>query len=209
MNGGPGSTSGVFLRGANRGQTLVLIDGLRVGSSSVGATSLEAIPLDQIERIEILRGPASSLYGADAIGGVIQVFTKRAEGTAFVAERWPQATAPTTRATRAPACAGRWGRCSSRCKAGGTRSNGYNAIVNPANFSYNDDTRRLLDRERRRLNARPAVGAGAGGRRRSTSATASTTSSTAAPGFDDRTITTLEAWSVESRNRSASAGRRS
>ncbi len=84
MNGGPGSTSGAFLRGANRGQTLVLIDGLRVGSSSVGATSLEAIPLDQIERIEILRGPASSLYGADAIGGVIQVFTKQAEGSAFV-----------------------------------------------------------------------------------------------------------------------------
>ena len=83
MNGGPGSTSGAFLRGANRGQTLVLIDGLRVGSSSVGATSLEAIPLDQIERVEILRGPASSLYGADAIGGVIQVFTKRAKGDAL------------------------------------------------------------------------------------------------------------------------------
>ena len=81
MNGGPGSTSGAFLRGANRGQTLVLIDGLRVGSSSVGATSLEAIPLDQIERIEILRGPASSLYGADAIGGVIQVFTSARKAT--------------------------------------------------------------------------------------------------------------------------------
>ena len=61
-------------------QTLVLVDGVRVASASAGATSLEAIPLDQIERIEILRGPASSLYGADAIGGVIQVFTRR--GTA-------------------------------------------------------------------------------------------------------------------------------
>jgi vitamin B12 transporter len=80
QNGGPGSLSGIFLRGANRGQTLVLIDGIRIASSSAGATSLEAIPLDQIDRIEILRGPASSLYGADAIGGVVQVFTRR--GTA-------------------------------------------------------------------------------------------------------------------------------
>ncbi|HVR93900.1 MAG TPA: TonB-dependent receptor plug domain-containing protein, partial [Casimicrobiaceae bacterium] len=76
-NGGPGSTSGVFLRGANTAQTLVLVDGLRIGSSTTGAAALEAIPLEQIERIEILRGPSSSLYGADAIGGVIQVFTRK------------------------------------------------------------------------------------------------------------------------------------
>ena len=77
QNGGPGSVSGVFLRGANTQQTLVLVDGVRLASATTGATSLSAIPLDQIERIEILRGPASSLYGADAIGGVIQVFTRR------------------------------------------------------------------------------------------------------------------------------------
>jgi len=76
-NGGPGSASGVFMRGANTAQTLVLVDGLRVSSSTTGTTPLEAIPLEQIERIEILRGPASSLYGADAIGGVIQVFTRK------------------------------------------------------------------------------------------------------------------------------------
>src|SRR2546428_616033 len=80
MNGGPGSTSSVFLRGANRGHTLVLLDGLRIGSSSDGATAFEAIPLEQIDHIEILRGPASSLYGADAIGGVIQIFTRRSDG---------------------------------------------------------------------------------------------------------------------------------
>ncbi|HEY4137455.1 MAG TPA: TonB-dependent receptor plug domain-containing protein, partial [Casimicrobiaceae bacterium] len=76
-NGGPASTSAVFLRGANNAQTLVLIDGVRIASSTSGTAAYEAIPVDQIERIEILRGPASSLYGADAIGGVIQIFTKR------------------------------------------------------------------------------------------------------------------------------------
>ena len=138
MNGGPGSTSGAFLRGANRGQTLVLIDGLRVGSSSVGATSLEAIPLDQIERIEILRGPASSLYGADAIGGVIQVFTKQADGSAFV----PSAAAGYGTYDTRNASAGLRGALGPlrfSVQAGGTRSAGYNAIVNPDNFSYNGD----------------------------------------------------------------------
>ena len=61
QNGGPGATSGVFLRGANAAQTVVLVDGMRVASASSGATALEAIPLDQIDHIEILRGPASSL----------------------------------------------------------------------------------------------------------------------------------------------------
>lgn len=75
-NGGPGSVSSIFIRGANRGHTLLLIDGVRVNSATSGSTALEAIPLEQIERIEILKGPASSLYGADAIGGVIQVFTR-------------------------------------------------------------------------------------------------------------------------------------
>ncbi|MBL0142576.1 MAG: TonB-dependent receptor [Betaproteobacteria bacterium] len=74
--GGPGQPAGLFLRGANAGQTLVLIDGLRVGSATVGTTSIENIPLDLIERIEVVKGPLSSLYGADAIGGVVQIFTR-------------------------------------------------------------------------------------------------------------------------------------
>ncbi len=74
--GGAGQPAGLFLRGANAGQTLVLVDGLRVGSSTVGTTSIENIPLDLIERIEVVKGPLSSLYGPDAIGGVVQVFTR-------------------------------------------------------------------------------------------------------------------------------------
>lgn len=79
-NGGAGKASSVFLRGTNADHVVVLLDGLRINSATLGTTAFENIPLAQIERIEILRGPASSLYGADAIGGVIQIFTKRGEG---------------------------------------------------------------------------------------------------------------------------------
>lgn len=75
--GGLGKLSTLFLRGTESDHTLFLIDGVRIGSPTSGLTSLQDIPLAQIERIEIVRGPRSSLYGADAIGGVIQIFTRR------------------------------------------------------------------------------------------------------------------------------------
>ncbi len=70
------SGTGVFLRGASGAQTIVLIDGVRVGSATSGAASFENMPLSRIERVEILRGAASALYGPDAVGGVIQIFTR-------------------------------------------------------------------------------------------------------------------------------------
>lgn len=79
-NGGPGKVSGLFLRGTNTDHLVVLIDGIRVNSATLGTTAFENIPLAQIDKIEILRGPASSLYGADAIGGVIQIFTRKGQG---------------------------------------------------------------------------------------------------------------------------------
>ncbi|MHB1074997.1 TonB-dependent receptor domain-containing protein [Thiobacillus sp.] len=81
QSGGAGSLASVNIRGGNSGHTLVLVDGLRVGSATVGTTPLENIALDLVERIEILRGPASSLYGADAVAGVIQIFTRQGHGT--------------------------------------------------------------------------------------------------------------------------------
>lgn len=79
-NGGFGATSNVHLRGTHSQAVVVLIDGMRMGSATNGTTALEQIPTEQIERIEIVRGPVSSLYGSDAVGGVIQIFTRKAEG---------------------------------------------------------------------------------------------------------------------------------
>ncbi|HXZ50227.1 MAG TPA: TonB-dependent receptor [Usitatibacter sp.] len=74
--GGPGQPEDIFIRGAGAAQTLVLVDGVRVGSSTTGTTSIENIPLEMIERIEVVKGPLSSLYGSEAAGGVIQIFTR-------------------------------------------------------------------------------------------------------------------------------------
>jgi vitamin B12 transporter len=199
MNGGPGSTSSVFLRGANRGHTLVLIDGLRIGSSTDGATAFEAIPLEQIDHIEILRGPASSLYGADAIGGVIQIFTRKSEGALSANANAGYGSYRSMLALGG--LSGGTGPWRFALQAGMRKSAGFNAIGNPANFSsnpdrdgYRDDSasgslgfRFAPDQEltaqflRSRANAQFDAG----------------------PGYDDRTITTLSSYSIASRNRLA------
>jgi Outer membrane cobalamin receptor protein len=81
-NGGYGTASSVFLRGANSNQVLILIDGVPIRDmSSIGSpVALEHLLPDQIERIEVVRGNVSAIYGSGAIGGVIQIFTKRGEG---------------------------------------------------------------------------------------------------------------------------------
>lgn len=131
---GPAATPSIFMRGANSNQTLILIDGQRISSSFSGLTALQHISVDQIDRVEVLRGPAASLYGADAVGGVIQIFTRRERSLSARVE------------------AGEWrSRLLSASAGVGDASNGltvtalhhgsagYNAIVNPADFSYNPD----------------------------------------------------------------------
>ncbi len=77
QSGGYGQLSSVFMRGTNSTHVLVLIDGVKVGSVTAGITQFEFIPIEQIERVEIIRGSQSSLYGSEAIGGVIQIFTRK------------------------------------------------------------------------------------------------------------------------------------
>lgn len=131
---GPGATPSIFLRGANSNQTLLLVDGQRVGSAFSGLAALQHLGVDQIERLEVLRGPAASLYGADAVGGVIQVLTRR------------------DRALTIRMAGGEWHSQQLSVNAGlgdagnglsvtaaQNASRGFNAIVNPADFSYNPD----------------------------------------------------------------------
>jgi vitamin B12 transporter len=79
-SGGPGQPASVFLRGTDADHVLVLIDGVKVGSATLGTFPFEQIPLAQIDRIEVVRGPRSSLYGSEAVGGVIQIFTRKGGG---------------------------------------------------------------------------------------------------------------------------------
>ncbi len=85
-NGGPGTATNLYVRGAESRFTAVFVDGVRIDSQSTGGATWENIPLAQIDRIEVLRGPAGAVYGSDALSGVIQIFTKRGEGafTPFV-----------------------------------------------------------------------------------------------------------------------------
>ena len=76
-NGGLGKTASLFVRGTEARHVLLLVDGVRFGSSTTATPTLDNLPLSSIERIEILKGPASALYGSDAVGGVVQVFTRR------------------------------------------------------------------------------------------------------------------------------------
>ena len=77
-NGGRGKAGSVFIRGAESRHTLLLVDGVRYGSATLGIPTWNNIPLASIERIEVLKGPASSLYGADAAGGVCLLYTSDA-----------------------------------------------------------------------------------------------------------------------------------
>ena len=77
QSGGHAQNASVFVRGTSASQVLVLVDGIRVGSATLGQKAVADIPVTQIERIEIVKGPRAAIWGSDAIGGVIQIFTRR------------------------------------------------------------------------------------------------------------------------------------
>lgn len=129
-----GANASVFIRGANHAHTLILVDGQRISSATVGATAVQHLPLDQIERIEILRGPASSLYGSDAMGGVIQIFTGGARGPVGGSASATVGSFGT--AASSLAYAGRIDRTRFRIQAGREYSSGFNDIKAPKGGYY-------------------------------------------------------------------------
>jgi len=79
VSGGFGKTTDLYMRGSNARQVLVLVDGVKWSSATKGVAALQHFPVEQIERIEIVRGSRSGLYGSEAIGGVIQIFTRKGQ----------------------------------------------------------------------------------------------------------------------------------
>ena len=82
-NGGPGQTTSVFIRGTESNHSLVLIDGVEMNPGTIGGAAIQNIAPAMIERIEIIKGPRSSLYGSEAIGGVINIITRKSEKTSI------------------------------------------------------------------------------------------------------------------------------
>ena len=125
------------MRGTSSNQVILLIDGMRVGSATSGSPAWSRIPPNQIERVEILRGPASSLYGADAIGGVVQVFTRQGSGPFTPYFDVGGGSYDTFKASGGfTGSAENWRYA---LNAGTEYSKGFNSISNPKNYSYNPD----------------------------------------------------------------------
>ena len=85
-NGGPGQPTSLFIRGAESNHTLVLVDGVRINPGTIGLPALQNIAPDMIERIEVVKGPRSTLWGSDAIGGVVNIITRRGARDGWVVE---------------------------------------------------------------------------------------------------------------------------
>lgn len=136
-NGSYRSTTGIFLRGASSSQTLVLIDGVRVGSATSGIATIENMPISRIERVEILRGASSALYGPDAVGGVIQIFTRdagpglQAEANAGFGSDGQQQAGASIRGSN--------GAIGYSLGVSREKATGISVVINPAAGGYNPD----------------------------------------------------------------------
>lgn len=131
--GGPGTQTSLFLRGTNTNHVLVLIDGMRVSSLNTGAFAWEQLPLGSIERIEIVRGPRATVWGSDAVGGVIQIFTRKIDGGAAALRYGSHQDAAVS------AGIGSWNDGSGFSIHAGIRDvEGFSA-QNPEGFGYNPD----------------------------------------------------------------------
>ncbi|OYU45974.1 MAG: hypothetical protein CFE44_04615 [Burkholderiales bacterium PBB4] len=137
-NGSYRSSTSLFLRGATSSQSVVLVDGVRVGSATSGGAALDNIPLDRIERVEVLRGAASALYGPDAVGGVIQIFTRvPADGLAVSVSGGLGTDGQEKAAASLQGRSGLWGYS---LGASRERATGISVQNNPAVGGYNPDS---------------------------------------------------------------------
>lgn len=130
--GGPGQQTSLFLRGTESNNVLVMIDGIRANALQNGAFTWENLPLEQIERIEIVRGPHAAFYGSEAVGGVIQIFTRRPDGPELQVRGGSYGT------RQASVAHGGGDELRWRLSAGWEDSDGFSA-QNPDGFSFDPD----------------------------------------------------------------------
>lgn len=135
QNGGYGQPTSTYIRGTNTSDVLVLIDGIRVGAVSSGTTAFEFIPIDQIERVEIVRGPQSSLYGSEALGGVIHIFTRKGNETKKPSVTLDAGGGSYDTAKGSGTVSGKWNNSWYSLGASHIDSQGFNATT-PTNMSY-------------------------------------------------------------------------
>lgn len=131
--GGAGQSTTLLLRGGNSNHTLVLVDGVRVANTAQGLYDFAHLPLEQVERIEIVRGPRASWWGSDALAGVVQIFTRDPDGVAFRARAGSYG-----RAGGAASFGARGARASFGVTLGGEALDGHSA-QNPRGFSFDPD----------------------------------------------------------------------
>jgi vitamin B12 transporter len=209
-SGGPGASGTLSLRGTNSTHALVLVDGQRISSATLGTTAIEHLPLEQIERIEILRGPAASLYGSDAIGGVIQIFTRHGEGAPtptlfFGAGRYGTVVS-------SAAYGGRSGDTRFHVQIGQERSTGFSDIKEAKSGSFDMyhpdrdgyDNRNVSASLSQRVSSNLKIGAdylNVRGAKHFDSTSCDTTWTVCTPNFDSRLVQTLDSASMHAEYR--------
>ena len=199
-NGGPANVASVFMRGTSNTQSIVLVDGVRIGSATSGGPTWSSIPLSQIERIEIVYGPLSSMYGADAMGGVVQIFTKQGTNS-FEPSIGIGAGSRGVRKYDLGFAGSSGGEHALRFSLNAVHEedNGYSATKPAAGkFSYNsDEDGYTRDSVTGSMSYKIMAGHELG-----TNLMRSRQNSRfdAGPSYDDRDVTTLETWSIYSKN---------
>lgn len=196
--GGLGSQTELFVRGARSDQTKILVDGVAVNSMDLRGSPLRFMSIDQVDRIEILRGPAGAVHGSDAIGGVIQIFTRRAEdglhGDAFVGggtDRTEKASGGISFGNA------RW---SARVFAHEHRTQGFSAVRNATRQDADNDGYRNGGGGAN-ISFRPAPGHELALSSMSNHGEAHFDGTTGAGTFDSRYMFKNEVWNLSSRNR--------